>query len=405
MPRNGTPSPCTRAASASTSSCSLERGERGAGRADAGEDRGARDRPTASGVPTSRHGEPEVLERVDDTRCVSRAVVDDVDHARPRVANRPNLSSSSSVSPMILAGCASCPLPSTRTSCSAVALARRSRSAAVPAVGRRTRARRGCRSSGVSRLTPSQLVAYYRAHAPASLPYRVPSASLEQLAQMFVDEGNRYYVRGDIAFAQSIVETGWFNFPDYGMVQPANNNFAGIGACDSCGERLPVRERAERCARADPAAPQLRRHRLAHRPHIPDPPVPELWGSTPATADVQLRPLLRQGSRAALEQHGQRQLGRLARLRAASCCASTTRCSSPAANPVSARPTSCSSAPLTEVGPCPVGLAPAGACHRGDAERRLLRAERRRHGAARTTAHPRSAHPTLRLRPRAATSR
>ena len=52
---------------------------------------------------------------------------------------------------------------------------------------------------------------------------------------MFVDEGNRYLVRGDIAFAQSIVETGWFNFPDYGIVKPQNNNFAGIGACDSCG--------------------------------------------------------------------------------------------------------------------------------------------------------------------------
>src|SRR3954447_26230941 len=73
---------------------------------------------------------------------------------------------------------------------------------------------------GVSRLSPEQLVAYYRSHAPASLQYRARGASLEQLAQAFVDEGNRYLVRGDVAFAQSILETGWFNFPDNGIVRP-----------------------------------------------------------------------------------------------------------------------------------------------------------------------------------------
>ena len=137
---------------------------------------------------------------------------------------------------------------------------------------------------GVSRLTPEQLVAYYRSHAPASLPYRVPSTSLEQLAQMFVDEGNRYLVRGDIAFAQSIIETGWFNFPDHGIVKPANNNFGGIGACSSCangtqfssalsgvrGQIQLLRNYADASARTSA---------------LPDPPVPELWGSTPAAAE------------------------------------------------------------------------------------------------------------------------
>ena len=52
---------------------------------------------------------------------------------------------------------------------------------------------------------------------------------------MFVTEGNRYNVRGDIAFAQSIVETAWFFYPDYGQVHANDNNFSGIGACDSCG--------------------------------------------------------------------------------------------------------------------------------------------------------------------------
>src|ERR1700716_1623646 len=80
---------------------------------------------------------------------------------------------------------------------------------------------------GQSRLTADQLVAFYQSHA--GLPYRASGATLPQLATMFVTEGNRYNVRGDIAFAQSIVETAWFNFPDYGQVRPFNNNFSGIG--------------------------------------------------------------------------------------------------------------------------------------------------------------------------------
>jgi hypothetical protein len=66
---------------------------------------------------------------------------------------------------------------------------------------------------GVSRLSSDELVAFYRSRAPASLPYRATGATIEQLAQMFVEERNRYLVRGDVAFAQAILETAWFNFP------------------------------------------------------------------------------------------------------------------------------------------------------------------------------------------------
>jgi hypothetical protein len=136
---------------------------------------------------------------------------------------------------------------------------------------------------GQSRLTAAQLVAYYQSHDPGSLPYRASGASLDQLAQMFVDEGNRYNVRGDIAFAQSIIETAWFNFPDYGMVRTYNNNFAGIGACDSCGNGFQfssalagVRAQIQLLRNyADPASSTA---------NIPDAPVPELWGSNPSTA-------------------------------------------------------------------------------------------------------------------------
>jgi hypothetical protein len=136
---------------------------------------------------------------------------------------------------------------------------------------------------GQSRLTAAQIVAYYQAKAPKSLPYRATGATLEQLATMFVDEGNRYDVRGDIAFAQSIIETGWFNYPDYGIVRPDNDNFAGIGACSSCGNGYQfssalsgVRAQLQLLRNyADPTSTTLT---------IPDPPVPELWGLNPTTA-------------------------------------------------------------------------------------------------------------------------
>jgi hypothetical protein len=41
-------------------------------------------------------------------------------------------------------------------------------------------------------------------------------------------------VRADLAFAQSVVETGYLSFPAYGQDPVKYNNFAGIGACDSC---------------------------------------------------------------------------------------------------------------------------------------------------------------------------
>ncbi len=57
---------------------------------------------------------------------------------------------------------------------------------------------------------------------------------MAELARYYVEEGSSENIRGDIAFAQSILETGGFRFPDGGQVAPSDNNFAGIGACDSC---------------------------------------------------------------------------------------------------------------------------------------------------------------------------
>lgn len=48
------------------------------------------------------------------------------------------------------------------------------------------------------------------------------------LAQIFIDEGAKEGVRGDGAFCQSLIETGYFKFG--GDVQPGQHNFAGLGA-------------------------------------------------------------------------------------------------------------------------------------------------------------------------------
>jgi hypothetical protein len=61
------------------------------------------------------------------------------------------------------------------------------------------------------------------------------SIALGALAQIYLDEGRAAGVRGDVAFAQSILETGWFRF-EHSMVDPEDNNFAGIGACDTCDD-------------------------------------------------------------------------------------------------------------------------------------------------------------------------
>ncbi len=57
---------------------------------------------------------------------------------------------------------------------------------------------------------------------------------MAQLAADYQKAGQQTGIRADVAFAQSIVETGFFSFPTYGQLTPKDNNFAGIGACDSC---------------------------------------------------------------------------------------------------------------------------------------------------------------------------
>jgi hypothetical protein len=80
---------------------------------------------------------------------------------------------------------------------------------------------------GPSRLSANQMAAYLDSiHARP----RITTSTLD-LAQYYLDEGQRTGVRGDVAFAQSILETGGFANPG---ASADENNFAGIGWCDSC---------------------------------------------------------------------------------------------------------------------------------------------------------------------------
>jgi hypothetical protein len=84
---------------------------------------------------------------------------------------------------------------------------------------------------GSARLTGAQLVAWFLGRTPQPSGAYAATVSVASLADLFVDEGRQEGVTGDVAFMQSIVETGWFRFS--GSVPASFNNFAGIGATDT----------------------------------------------------------------------------------------------------------------------------------------------------------------------------
>jgi peptidoglycan hydrolase CwlO-like protein len=85
---------------------------------------------------------------------------------------------------------------------------------------------------GRATLTATQLSGWFRAQGYHP---RLDGVTLEELAQLFLQEGADEGIRGDVMFAQSVIETGGFSSA------PANN-YSGIGWCDSCsrGNRFPT---------------------------------------------------------------------------------------------------------------------------------------------------------------------
>ncbi len=86
-------------------------------------------------------------------------------------------------------------------------------------------------ASGVSVMGPSvlnanQLSGWFNSQGYIDLT----PATIAQLTAWYVQEVRAEGVRGDVAFAQAVLETGGFDSPDaVGL-----NNYAGIGHCDTC---------------------------------------------------------------------------------------------------------------------------------------------------------------------------
>ena len=83
---------------------------------------------------------------------------------------------------------------------------------------------------GTSALDQAQIVGWYDAEGWADLT----PAPVDQLAGWYLSEGAAEGVRGDVAFAQAMVETAGFSSNDAVTL----NNYAGVGHCDACGSGL-----------------------------------------------------------------------------------------------------------------------------------------------------------------------
>ena len=155
---------------------------------------------------------------------------------------------------------------------------------------------------GPSLLTANQLAAWYFRHSGSTPQIPAfdghPAGDVAALAQVFIDDGNAEGVRGDIAFVQSQLETGWMQLRRF--ADPARRvQLRGhlrvrrtSGPPELRARRLvaePVHgNAATRCARADPTAAQLRRPVGARRrpagssPRRPTAPGERRCGSTSA---------------------------------------------------------------------------------------------------------------------------
>ncbi|HEX9506460.1 MAG TPA: hypothetical protein VGA62_10710, partial [Acidimicrobiia bacterium] len=78
---------------------------------------------------------------------------------------------------------------------------------------------------GPSFLDATQISAWY--HSKKYSPHLPAGVTVDDLIPIFLEEGADENVRGDVAFAQSIVETG-------GFASAPANNYSGLGWCDSC---------------------------------------------------------------------------------------------------------------------------------------------------------------------------
>jgi hypothetical protein len=127
---------------------------------------------------------------------------------------------------------------------------------------------------GDARLTAAQIAAWF--HSTGQVAHLAGGITIDDLATMYIEEGAAEHVRGDVAFAQAIIETGSFG-------HALDNNYSGIGACDSCTSEIgfPTPRdgvRAQIQLLRSYADPGSRAALLAY------PPEPALFGGTVAAA-------------------------------------------------------------------------------------------------------------------------
>ena len=158
---------------------------------------------------------------------------------------------------------------------------------------------------GDAELTAAEITDWFNAR---NVKYRLAGGiSIGDLVQLYMEEGKAEHVRPELAFAQSIIETGSFG-------NALDNNYAGIGACDSC--------------QGEPAFPTPRdgvRGQIQLLRNYADPtsrratsPTRRRPRSTATTRAPRRGATTRSSPRAHadLERDGQRQLGHRSRLRA-----------------------------------------------------------------------------------------
>ncbi len=83
---------------------------------------------------------------------------------------------------------------------------------------------------GMTNVTAEQLVNEYTKNSPGSFPqyYTAQGISLEKFVNIYLEESQAEGVRGEIAFTQMLLETGYLQFG--GDVKVEQYNFAGLGA-------------------------------------------------------------------------------------------------------------------------------------------------------------------------------
>jgi peptidoglycan hydrolase CwlO-like protein len=127
---------------------------------------------------------------------------------------------------------------------------------------------------GDAQLSAPQLAAWFR--STGAQPVLAAGTTIDDITRMYLEEGASEHVRGDLAFAQAIIETGGFRVA-------AGNNYSGIGVCDACtggNEFATPRDgiRAQIQLLRNYADPASRSAKLRY------PPAPGLYGHDPEKA-------------------------------------------------------------------------------------------------------------------------